>query len=99
MNLAQTFIGVCQPVAFQGDFRLELFTAQITEMSSLRVVSIHMSLQVAPTAACVVTQAADIRLQTYKRTHSFSDERFLQYTLLLLQCNYILNHILTNCRQ
>lgn len=46
----RTFICVAQPVAFQGEFRFELFTAQIAEMMTLRVVSVHVSLQVAPIA-------------------------------------------------
>lgn len=45
-----TFICVAQPMAFQGEFRFELFTTQIAEMMTLRVVSVHVSLQVAPIA-------------------------------------------------
>lgn len=56
---------MAQSVAFERDFRFELFTAQITEVTSLCVVSVHVSLQVASTAACIVTHTADIWLQTY----------------------------------
>lgn len=64
-----TFIGVAQSVAFQRDFRLELFAAQITEMTSLCVVSVHMSLEVAPTATRIVTHITEVWLQTY--THRY----------------------------
>lgn len=40
----RTFISVAHSVAFQRDFRFELFTAEITEVTSLCVVSVHVSL-------------------------------------------------------
>lgn len=58
-----TFISVAQSVAFQRDLRFELFTAQITKVTSFCVVSVHVSLQVAPAAACVVAHSAGIWLQ------------------------------------
>lgn len=66
-----TFICVAQSVAFQRNLRFEFFTTQITKVASLRVVSVHVSLQVAPAAACVVAQSAGIRFQTYKGGHKF----------------------------
>lgn len=53
-------------MAFERVFRFELFTAQITQVMPLCVVSVHVSLQVTPTAACVVAQVADEGLHTYK---------------------------------
>lgn len=66
----RTFISVTQSVAFQRDFRFELFTTQITEVTSLCVVSVHMSLQVTPAAACIVTHIADVWLQTCSHGHT-----------------------------
>lgn len=62
----RTFVSVAQSVAFQRHFRFELFTTQITEVTPLCVVSVHMSLQVTLAAACIVTHAADVWLQTCK---------------------------------
>lgn len=59
------FVSVAQSVAFERDFRFELFTAQVTEVASLCVVSVHVGLQVTPAAACVVTHSADVWLQTF----------------------------------
>lgn len=68
-----TFIGVAQPVAFQRDFGFELFTTQITEVTFLCVVSVHVGLQVALTAASVVAHRADVRLQTCTHGHRFKE--------------------------
>lgn len=57
-----TFIWVAQSVAFQRHFGFELLATQIAEMTPLCVVSVHMSLQVTPTAARVVTHTAGVRL-------------------------------------
>lgn len=67
----RTFIAVAQSVAFQRDFRFELFTTQITEVTSLCVVPVHMSLQVTPAAAGIVTHTADVRLQTCTHGHTY----------------------------
>ena len=56
-------------VAFQCDLRFELFTAQITEMRFLCVVPIQMGLEVTLAATCVVTQAAEERLQACTDGH------------------------------
>lgn len=66
---AHTFVGVTQSVALQRDFGFKLFTAQIAQVTPLCVVSVHVGLQVVPAAACVVAQAADIRLQTCIHGH------------------------------
>lgn len=66
---AHTFVGVAQSVALQRDFGFELFTAQIAQVTPLCVVSVHVGLQVVPAAACIVAQAADIRLQTCTHGH------------------------------
>ena len=69
-QIVHTFTAVAQSVAFQSDFRFERFTTQITDVTSVFIVSIHMSLQVTPTAACVVTHCAEVWFQTYKtQTH------------------------------
>lgn len=52
-----------QSVAFQREFRFELFTAQITEMMLLAAVPVHVGLQVTPIAARVATHGAGVRLQ------------------------------------
>lgn len=67
---ARTFIGVAQSVAFQRYFGFELFTTQIAEVTFFCVVSVHVSLQVTPAAACIITQAADVRLQTCTHGHT-----------------------------
>lgn len=61
----RTLVSVAQPVAFQRDFGLELFAAQITEVTPLCVVSVHVGLQVIPAAAGVVAHAAHVGLQTW----------------------------------
>lgn len=66
---AHTFVSVAQSVAFQCNFGFELFTTQITQVTPLCVVSVHVGFQIVPAAACVVTQAADIRLQTCTHGH------------------------------
>lgn len=71
-NKTHTLIGVAQSVAFQRDFRFELLPAQIAQVTSLCVVAVHVGLQVALTAACVVTHAADVRLQTYSHRHTWT---------------------------
>lgn len=68
--IMHTFTTVAQSVAFQCDFRFELFTTQITDVTSVFVVSVHMSLQVTPTTACIVTHGAEVWLQTYKHRHN-----------------------------
>lgn len=55
---------MAQSVALQRDFGFELFAAQITEVTPLRVVPVHVGLQVVPAAAGVVAQVAGERLQT-----------------------------------
>lgn len=69
LNLC-TFICVGQSVAFQRAFRFELFAAQIAKVMSFRVVSVHVGLQVAPAAACVVAHSADIWLHTCISGHT-----------------------------
>lgn len=66
-----TFICVAQSVALQRHLWFELFTTQITKVASFAVVSVHVSLQVAPAAACVVAHVASIRLQTCTHGHTF----------------------------
>lgn len=51
-------------VAFQRDFRFELFTTQVTEMTFLCVMSVHMGFQVTPAAARVVTHSTHVGFQT-----------------------------------
>lgn len=75
-----TFIGVAQSVAFERDFRFELFPAQITEVTFLCVVSVHVSLQVTPAAARIVTHTAHIRLHTYTPEQKNNHMRQQQYS-------------------
>lgn len=61
---------MAQSVTFQRDFGFELFAAQIAEVAPLRVVTVHVSLKVAPAAACIVAHAANVRLQTWTHGHT-----------------------------
>lgn len=65
----RTFVRVAQSVAFQCDFGFELFAAQITEVSFLGVVPVHVGLEVVPAAAGIVAQVAGIRLHTCTHGH------------------------------
>lgn len=69
----RTFIGVAQPVAFQRNFRFELFTTQIAQVMPFCVVSVHVSLQVTPAAACIVAHATDVGLQTCTHGHTYTN--------------------------
>lgn len=80
---------MAQSVAFQCDFGFELFAAQIAEVTSLGVVSVHVGLQVVPAAASIVAQVAGVRLQTCTQNiselgnHADSREVFLFFILCL----------------
>lgn len=80
-----TFICVAQSVAFQRNLWFELFTTQITKVASFAVVSVHVSLQIASAAACVVTHGAGIRLQTYTWRHFLKTNS----TMTFLQLEWI----------
>lgn len=69
---------MAQPVAFQRDFGLELFATQITEVTPLCVVPVHVGLQVIPATAGVVAHAAHVGLHTWRmctNTHKITAAR------------------------
>lgn len=77
---------MAQPVALQRHFGLELLATQITEVTPLCVVSVHVGLQVIPAAAGVVTHAAHVGLQTWHTcTNTHFDEQWLD-TPKILKC-------------
>ena len=61
---------VAEPVALQGHLGLELLATQVTEVAPLAAVPVHVGLQVALTAAGVLTHRAVEGLQTYTRART-----------------------------
>ena len=62
---------MAEPVALQGHLGLELLATQVTEVAPLAAVAVHVGLQVALTAAGVLTHRAVEGLQacTHTGTH------------------------------